>query len=223
MTNLQIARLGIVERPPRAAVAVPRVGALQGPMGNGRPSQLPRADHGHADLLVAVSERRDRQAFALLFGEFAPRIKAYARRSGADSGTAEDLAQDVMLTVWRRAGQFDRRKAGVSTWIFTIARNRRIDILRRERRPEIDPNEPAIKGEPEPSAEQAVLSAEGDGHLRGALARLPGDQADLLRLAYFEDKSHSVIAAQLDLPLGTVKSRIRAAMGTLRGLLREVQ
>ena len=102
------------------------------------------------DLMHAVAVKRDRSAFIRLFGLFAPRIKAYLIRQGAQPATAEDLTQEVMLTVWRRAEQFDRSKAGVSTWIFTIARNRRIDGLRRARRPEIDPHDPALVPDPDP-------------------------------------------------------------------------
>lgn len=176
-----------------------------------------------AALIEAISAARDRAAFARLFEDFAPRIKGYARRLGADGAVAEDLTQEVMLTVWRRAALFDRRKASASTWIFTIARNRRIDMLRRERRPEMDPSDPAVVPAGDPAADASVEAAQGDAHLHRAVARLPQEQADLLRLAYFEDKSHSAIAAELGLPLGTVKSRIRLAMTKLRAMLKDLQ
>lgn len=174
------------------------------------------------DLLLAVGRDHDRAAFAHLFGHFAPRLKAYLRRQGCDPTGAEELAQEVMLLVWRRAETYDPAQASASTWIFTIARNRRIDALRREQRPEIDPNDPALVPDPTEAADQRVASRETAGRLRAALKDLPPEQADLLRLAYFEDKPHSVIATERGLPLGTVKSRLRLAMERLRRALRDV-
>jgi RNA polymerase sigma-70 factor (ECF subfamily) len=175
-----------------------------------------------AELLAAIAEDHDRNAYRRLFALFAPRVKAFARRRGADAQVAEDLAQDVMLTVWRRAGQFDRTKAAASTWIFTIARNRRIDMIRREARPDFDPEDPSLQGESARPADADLHARRQERDLRRAVARLPEEQAELMRLAYFEDKSHGVIAAQLDLPLGTVKSRIRLAMRKLRHMLKEM-
>ncbi len=175
-----------------------------------------------SDLIEAIAARRDREAFKALFADFAPRVKAFARRSGASSQVAEDLAQDVMLTVWRRAGLFDRRKAAASTWIFTIARNRRIDMIRKEARPDFDPYDPSLQAE-DKAADELLHASEMEGELRRAVARLPQEQAELMRLAYFEDKSHGVIAEELDLPLGTVKSRIRLAMRKLRRMMKECE
>lgn len=186
-------------------------------------SEEPGAEASAEDLMSAVAERRDRKAFARLFELFGPRIKGYLIRQGADPASAEDLVQDVMLTVWRRAAQFDRSKAAASTWLFTIARNRRIDTLRRVRRPEIDPADPALVREPDDPADRVVEAAQRRASLHAAVAELPEDQAKLLRLAYFEDKSHSVIAAELSLPLGTVKSRLRLAMGKLRAALETME
>ena len=174
------------------------------------------------DLMLAVAGRQDRAAFAKLFDHFAPRVLSYMRRLGAETAAAEDLVQDVMLTVWRRAGQFDPAKAGVSTWIFTIARNRRIDIIRRERRPEPDPNDPALVPDGDPAADVAVEQEQHAVRLRAALTELPADQAQILQLAYFEDLSHSVIAEKLGLPLGTVKSRVRLAVSKLKSTLAEL-
>ena len=173
------------------------------------------------DCMIAVARGRDRGAFGLLFNHFAPRLKGYFMRQGMDRAAAEELAQEVMLTVWRRGETYDPAQAGVSTWIFTIARNKRIDSLRRERRPEIDPSDPALVPDPPVRIDDAFETAEAGDRLRRVLGTLPQEQAELLRLSFFEDKSHAVIAAQLKLPLGTVKSKIRVALLRLRVVLQE--
>lgn len=186
------------------------------------PSDSPR-DDTWAEVLGTVAREHDRAAFAGLFEHFAPRVKSYMHRLGVDDGRAEDLAQEVMLTVWRRATLYDERQAAVSTWIFTIARNKRIDHLRRERRPEIDPDDPALVGEAEPEAEQLISQAQSARRLRAAIDALPSDQSEVLRKNFFEDKAHSVIAEELELPLGTVKSRVRLALTKLRQALRDTE
>jgi len=169
-----------------------------------------------ADLLAAVAQQQDRAAFAKLFDHFAPRVKGYIRRLGASDQKAEDIVQEVMITVWRRASLYDSKQASVSTWIFTIARNKRIDDLRRERRPEIDPNDPALVADPLPAADQVFALEDQARRLRDAVRSLPEDQALVLHKNFFEDKSHGVIAQELDVPLGTVKSRARLALAKLR-------
>lgn len=173
-------------------------------------------------LIEAVAMRRDRDAFARLFDHFAPRLKAYLMKAGATAGAPEDFAQDAMLTVWRKAELFDRTKAHAATWIFTIARNRRLDVLRQDARrlplPEID----LAQDEPE-QPDKVVLAAENAARLKAAMARLSPDQIEVLRLAFFQDNPHSEIARRLELPLGTVKSRIRKAMIKLRTLLDDEQ
>ncbi|MFK0299223.1 sigma-70 family RNA polymerase sigma factor [Brevundimonas sp. NPDC090276] len=172
----------------------------------------------HDRLIEAVALRRDREAFAQLFSYFAPRLKAWLIKSGATPGASEDFAQDAMLTVWRKADLFDARKARAATWIFTIARNRRLDMLRRDARPlpvpEIELAEQAV----ERPDDLLVLSDDAE-RVRDALTQLKPDQVEVLRLAFFMDSPHSEIARQLDLPLGTVKSRIRNAMIKLRLIL----
>ncbi|MEI6984861.1 MAG: sigma-70 family RNA polymerase sigma factor [Rhodospirillaceae bacterium] len=172
-------------------------------------------------LMRSVANERSRPAFALLFNHFAPRLKSYLMRSGTDSGQAEEVVQEAMLLVWHRAVTFNPAQANVSTWIFTIARNRRIDMIRRERRPEFDPTDPALVPEPAPSAERAIELVQDGTRLRAAIDSLPNEQAELLRLAYYDDKPHSVISAERGIPLGTVKSRLRLAVERLRHLLRE--
>jgi len=173
-----------------------------------------------AELIVAVGARGDRAAFAELFAYFAPRIKAYLFKRGVAAGEAEELAQEAMIMVWRRAATYDPAKAGASTWIFTIARNKRIDALRRERHPEYDPQDPAVAAALAPAgpeaADRVAAAAQRAERLSQAIAALPAEQAELVRMAYFEDKAHGRIAEETALPLGTVKSRLRLALGHLR-------
>jgi len=172
------------------------------------------------DLLIAVA-KGDRIAFAELFEHFAPRVKSYLLRLGCDMSAAEEIGQEVMVTVWRRAVTFDRRQASASTWMFTIARNKRIDAVRRERRPEFDASDPALTPEPEVGGDRAVQKKQETATVVLAIAELPDEQKHLLQMAYYEDKPHSVIAAETGLPLGTVKSRLRLALNRLRKIVKE--
>jgi len=176
-----------------------------------------------ADCLVRVGRDRDRGAFARLFAHFAPRVKAYLHRLGSDAGTAEELMQEVMVTVWRRAETYDPQQATAATWLFTVARNKRIDAIRRERRPEIDLNDPALVPETPASADDMVTARQQADRVRQALSRLPEEQRELVVMSFFEERPHSAIAEVTGLPLGTVKSRLRLALGRLRKALREVR
>lgn len=170
--------------------------------------------------MAAVAERRDRTAFASLFDHYAPRLKAFLMRQGVEASAAEELVQETMLTVWRRAETFDPKQAAVATWIFTIARNKRIDRLRRENKPELDPHEPMFHPELQ-SADEAVDKRQQAVRLRRAIANLPQEQAELVRMAYFGDMVHTSIAEETGVALGTVKSRLRLAMKRLRRALEE--
>jgi RNA polymerase sigma-70 factor (ECF subfamily) len=170
--------------------------------------------------IVRIAERGDREAFKHLFNHFAPRVKSYLIRLGAPAEAAEELAQEAMLTVWRRAASFDPSRAAASTWIFTIARNLRIDLARRDGR--APPAEDPSLFNPGPQAPDEALSAcEDEARVGAAIARLPKEQAQVIALAFFSDKAHSEIASDLGLPLGTVKSRLRLAMARLRSALGE--
>jgi RNA polymerase sigma-70 factor (ECF subfamily) len=171
--------------------------------------------------IVAVARVQDRAQFALLFDHFAPRLKGFFVRLGVASALAEDLAQDTMLTVWRKAAMFDPTRASAATWIFTIGRNLRIDMKRRERDPQR--LEEFYDAAPQAMPSDTVLSAERESRVRAALGQLPADQADVVRLSFFEDRPHVEIATALNIPLGTVKSRIRLAMARLRGLVEELK
>lgn len=169
-------------------------------------------------LIQAVARDRDRDAFAALFDHFAPRLKAYLMRAGAAPAAADDFAQDAMLTVWRKAEQFDPSRARAATWIFTIARNRRIDALRRESRPLPVPE--ITLDSPDPERPDDLLEArQNEGRVRAALRSLKPDQIEVIQMAFFQDLTHAEVAQSLALPLGTVKSRIRNAMIKLRDLL----
>ncbi|MDR3508018.1 MAG: sigma-70 family RNA polymerase sigma factor [Caulobacteraceae bacterium] len=170
----------------------------------------------HAECIEAIAARADRAAFARLFSYFAPRVKAYLARLGLDGAQAEEIAQEVMVTVWRKAASFDRRQGSPSTWIFRIARNRRIDVFRRDRRGDLDAHDPALQPVPEVAPDQATETADREAQVRQAVAQLPDDQRDLVRAAFYEDLSHSQIAERTGMPLGTVKSRLRLAFGKLR-------
>ena len=173
-------------------------------------------------LLTAVGDDRDREAFAELFRHFAPRLKSYLLRLGGDAAAAEESMQEAMVLVWRKAGQFNPAKASASTWIFTIARNARIDSYRRDRRPELDPDDPALVPDPIDPPDVNVNRDQSAARVQAAIAALSEAEQSVLRLSFFEDLSHSAIAERLKLPLGTVKSRLRLAFGKLRETLSEV-
>ena len=172
-------------------------------------------------LLIAMARDVDRQAFARLFEFFAPRIKSHMLRGGMAPAAAEEIAQEAMLSVWRKAALFDPARASAATWIFTIARNLRIDASRRDSRwnAAADTDMPAGEQDPAPLADEIARTAEREALVRGALADLPEDQARIIQLSFFEDKPHAAIARELDIPLGTVKSRVRLAVARLRKLL----
>lgn len=172
--------------------------------------------------IVAIAENRDRAAFEALFNHFAPRVKAYLLKNGAPAAAAEDLAQETLVAVWRKAALYDPAKATAATWIFTIARNQRIDAFRREKRPEIDPNDPALRIDAEPPADEVLGLAQASAGLTSLLSELPAEERTLLDMAYYQDKSQSTIASELGIPLGTVKSRMRRIFSRLRGDLSSV-
>lgn len=172
-----------------------------------------------SELLQRVGQNRDRDAFAILFTYFAPRLKSYLLRLGSDGETAEELIQDIMLLVWRKAEQYNPDRAAASTWVYSIARNRRIDVLRRERRPKPDPGDPLLETVEAPAGDAVIGFKQDRANLRNALAELPDDQAQVVEMSFMEDKSHNMIADELGIPLGTVKSRLRLAFKRLRGEL----
>ncbi len=174
--------------------------------------------------LLAVAERADREAFGLLFRHFAPRIRTWLLCGGTDADHADEIVQEIFVTVWRKARQYDSRRAGAAAWIYAIARNQRIDMLRRLRRPRFDPDDPAFRPDPPCDGEQSFAARQRADAVRAALASLNCAQREILQLSFYEGESYAAIAVRLGLPVGTVKSRARLAFGHLRaklGLLRE--
>jgi RNA polymerase sigma factor (sigma-70 family) len=167
-----------------------------------------------AALMISVRVHKDKVAFAALFAHFAPRVKGFLMKSGTDAATAEDCAQDVMATLWNKAHLFDPARASVATWVFTIARNRRIDIARKARRPE--PEDVSWGPDEEPDNADVYAAAQEAERLRAALSELPENQRLLIQRAYFGELSQSKLAEETGLPLGTIKSRIRLALERLR-------
>ena len=168
------------------------------------------------ELLVRVGRDRDKSAFAELFDYFAPRVKSFLLRFGTDMSLAEEIAQEAMIMVWRRAETYDPRQSAASTWIFTIARNKRIDRLRRENRPLPDMSDPAVMPESIETGEIQVARMQQEKKIRHALKNLPEEQAKMIFSAYYEEKSHREIAEESGVALGTVKSRIRLALNRMR-------
>lgn len=172
-----------------------------------------------ARLARAVANSRDKRAFTELFDHFAPRLKSYLQRLGMDSAQAEELAQEVMVVLWHKASLFDPAKSSLATWIFRVARNRRIDALRWAKGRELDGADPALRPTAPEPPDETIDADHRDERVRRAMADLPPEQLEMVRMAFFLGFSHSRIAEETGLPLGTVKSRIRLAFGRLRKAL----
>ncbi|NIY71641.1 sigma-70 family RNA polymerase sigma factor [Marivivens donghaensis] len=205
-------------------VAIPmHVRAMRQPLANRKSKEKRVVNENNGRMawvaeVNAIREHQDKQAFARLFSHFAPRVKGFLVRGGAAPDQAEEIAQDVMATMWRKAHLFDPARASVSTWIFTIARNRQIDIIRRARRPE--PEDLPWGPEAEPDQEEQVALQQDTERLGKAIAELPDKQRELVEKAYFGELTHAQIAEETGLPLGTIKSRIRLALDRLRHAMR---
>lgn len=170
-------------------------------------------------LIRAVASERSVDAFEVLFRHYGPRVRIYMLRQVRDAQAAEELMQETMMTVWNKAALFDPGRGNVSAWIFRIARNLRIDAHRKDKRPEFDMNDPAFVKDDAPGADAHMEEVQDAERLHRALAQLPQEQMDLLKRSFFDETSHSAIAEQLGLPIGTVKSRIRLAFAKLRTAL----
>ena len=199
-------------------LGLPRLTGAAGSAGLSRKKdrQVTKADDATdwAALLLRVRDHQDKVAFAALFRHFAPRVKGFLMKSGAGAALAEECAQDVMATLWQKSHLFDPARASVATWVFTIARNKRIDALRKDRRAE--PEDLDWGPEPEPDQAEVMAAQEDTDRLVRALASLPEKQRSLIERAFYGDLSHNEIAEETGLPLGTIKSRIRLALDKLR-------
>jgi RNA polymerase sigma-70 factor (ECF subfamily) len=176
-----------------------------------------------ADLLRRVAERADTTAFRELYQTFGPRVKAYMMRLGADAGTAEDLAHETLFTVWRSAALYRAEKGSAASWIFAIARNLRIDRLRREVPWQQLPQELFEEASGETLPDAALAEKERRARVHTALSSLPPEQHEVVVLSYLEGLSHGAIAQRLGLPLGTVKSRMRIAYQKIRAALEDLR
>ncbi len=187
-------------------------------MGQGATAEVEKLSDLDSDL-VAVARDSDQAAFKRVFREIAPRLKSFLMKHGLVETAAEEVLQETMLKVWRKAALYDRSKSSASTWIYTIARNAKIDRIRKEMRPEPDPSDPCyVPNDPETGEESVTRKQEGL-RLRQAMSVLPPEQMRIITMSFFEDKTHGEISSELDIPLGTVKSRIRLAFSKIRAEL----
>jgi RNA polymerase sigma-70 factor (ECF subfamily) len=173
-----------------------------------------------ADCIAEIANDRSEAAFDVLFRYFAPRIKSYCLRLGADHSGAEEITQEAMVAIWRNAAKFDPAKASPSTWIFTIARNLSIDRFRKSRRPEFNPDDPALVPEDQEPPDRLFERVETEANIRRIMESLSPNERTVLTLSFFENLSHGEISSRLHLPVGTVKSRIRLAFARIRSALK---
>jgi RNA polymerase sigma-70 factor, ECF subfamily len=166
--------------------------------------------------LGKIATEKDKSAFVLLFNYFAPRVKAYLRRQGVDGTQADDITQDVMLQVWNRAAQFDVHKSRPSTWIYTIARNRLIDVWRQQKNNMVEYHDPALLPDGAYDQTHTIDSEQENTTLRSAVAELSAEQRVIIDETYYHERSQRMIAKAKKIPLGTVKSRLRLALDHLR-------
>lgn len=191
--------------------------------GRARQSLALKSPRTMADLLQRVAANGDVEAFRVLFETYAPRVKSYMLRQGADAATAEELAQETLLAVWRKAALYSDEKGSATTWIFTIARNLRIDRLRKEVVWQPLPENNDERPSEDPAPDEELSERERAERVRAMLAELPQEQSEVVNLAFLEGLSHSEIAKRLDLPLGTVKSRMRLAYQKIRDALEDLK
>lgn len=186
---------------------------------NGREAPSKPAGNAGHDLeadLQAVGNRADRNAFKRIFLVMTPKLKAYLISTGQSQNEAEEILQETMLKVWRKASLFDKNKSAANTWIYSVAKNARIDRIRKETRPAPDPDDPYFTPDPPETGEQSVSRSQDGEIIRKAMQILSVDQIQIIKMSFFEDKSHAEISEELGLALGTVKSRIRLAFGKIR-------
>ena len=166
-----------------------------------------------------VGKNQDKLAFNNIFRYFAPRLKSFLVKAGSTDSQAEEVIQEVMIAVWTKSSTYDSNKSSVSTWIYTIARNKRIDKIRKEKRHYLSESDEGLEIPVDSTQEKEIFSAQVSSSLRKYMSNLPEEQSKLLKLSYFYNKTHADISAELKIPLGTVKSRIRLALTKMRHLV----
>lgn len=192
-----------------------------------RPTPWPaRARHRGtmSELLSQIANDRSDAAFRRLFEEYGPRIRSYMLKQGTDADLAEDLTQETLVTVWRKAGLYSAEKGSPIAWMFTIARNLRIDRIRRQKPwQELSEEHAASLASDDTPADEQVDLDHRQKRVRAVLGDLPPEQVAVVELAFIEGLTHSEIAERLGLPLGTIKSRLRLAYQKLRSALEELR
>ncbi len=172
-----------------------------------------------SNYLKDIGESQDKSAFSSIFKYFAPRLKSFFVKLGCSDSQAEEIIQEVMIAVWTKSKTYDGTKSSVSTWIYTIAKNKRIDKIRKEKKHNIVESDESLEIPTASKQEEQLLSTELNEKIQHSLQFLPKEQAELLKLSYFYEKTHTDIAKDLCLPLGTVKSRIRLALSKMKNLV----
>ena len=166
--------------------------------------------------MMDIALNQDKEAFSLIFSYFSPRLKSYFLKVGALDSQAEEIIQEVMISVWMKAASYDKDKSSVSTWIYTIARNKRIDRIRKEKRHYLLESDEGLEIPIDSTQEDEIMSTQISKKLDNYMKNLPVEQAKLLKLSYFHEKTHVDISKELNIPLGTVKSRIRLALTKIK-------
>jgi RNA polymerase sigma-70 factor, ECF subfamily len=183
--------------------------------------ELQRADP-RTVLLAQVKAGRCEQSFNRLYEYYSPRLRGFLRQKGVPDRISQEITQEVMASVWEKAHQFDPRCANASTWIFTIARNRYVDLVRKERRSDVDLNDPLLAGDAPAPADAELTREDEQRSLKDALAELPEAQAKIVSMIYIDGMKQTDVAERLDIPLNTVKSRLRLALQKLRSAMESV-
>ena len=169
-------------------------------------------------LIDKISSDRDEIAFSSLFDFIAPKINAYYLQNGLSKDNSEELTQEVMSTIWLKSYQYDPTKSAVSTWVYTIARNKKVDFLRKKSGK--DMNEEDVR---EFLYTENMLDSISEGEIKDQIDKiskeLTEDQRKMIKMSFFENKTHKKIAEELEIPLGTVKSRIRHILIKMQKLL----
>tara|TARA_Y100000589_G_scaffold330831_1_gene381806 strand:- start:1157 stop:1780 length:624 start_codon:yes stop_codon:yes gene_type:complete len=166
-----------------------------------------------------IGKNQDKLAFNSIFTYFAPRLKSFLVKAGSTDTQAEEVIQEVMIAVWTKSSTYDSNKSSVSTWIYTIARNKRIDKIRKEKRHFLTESDEGLEIPVDSTQEKEIFTAQVSNSLKKYMSNLPEEQSKLLKLSYFYNKTHADISAELKIPLGTVKSRIRLALTKMRHLV----